>query len=77
MRLRISVTADMVKAEAERRILAQWPISKQLNVLREGDLEAVANMSAAIDAMRAASNRLEAMQPIPANYTADSFWSAP
>lgn len=98
MRLRIGVSAAMVKEEAERRILMVMPPHKQMNALALAErlrqltgsadpadwpaefqpLVAQANAAFdAINALRAASNRIEAMQPIPANYTADSFWSAP
>lgn len=62
-----------IKAEARRRILDRYPTWRQLNLIRDGgaDLDA---MSAYVDAVRAASNALEAS--LPSDYTADSRWPA-
>lgn len=74
MRIAFTVTAADVKAEAARRIEARWPLWKQLNLSREGGI-AMDEMHAGIDAIRAASNALEAQDPIPADYRADHHWS--
>lgn len=88
------ISADEVKAEAERRILAIMPEHKQRNSLALGmemSMEygsdpanwpaaeqaiqtQVMTAWAAIKAIRAASNTLEAMDPIPADFRADSYW---
>lgn len=62
-----------IKAEARRRILDRYPTWRQLNIIRDGgsDLDV---MSAYIDAVRNASNALEAS--LPSDYTADSRWPA-
>jgi hypothetical protein len=64
----------MVKAECQRRIEARYPVWKQLNVAEEGG-EGRAEMRAFIDAHRAASNRIEAMRPIPHDFAADHHWN--
>jgi hypothetical protein len=74
MRFDILVTADMVKAEANRRIEAVYPLWKQANVLRQGG-PAVETMGAFIDAVRAASDALEAQVIIPADFAADHYWT--
>ena len=76
MLLSVLVTTSMVKAEANRRIEAVYPLWRQANVLREGG-EAVAAMGTAIDAIRAASDAIEALNPIPADYAADHYWTLP
>lgn len=68
-----AVPATDVKLEARRRILARYPEWKQLNIIRAGG-DDLAKMTAWIDAMRAASDALEAMSPIPADYADDSHW---
>jgi hypothetical protein len=84
-------TADMVKQEAGRRILAIAPEWRQINMLaRAAELlrigepnwtllqqAEVAAMDAAwadIEAIRAKSNAIEAMDPIPSDYAADKYW---
>ena len=64
-------TADDVRAEANRRIEAVYPLYKQLNIVRTGN-GALATMSAFIDAIRVASNAMEASPP--ADYRDDSHW---
>lgn len=64
------ITAGDVKAEARRRILAFAPEWKQLNAIREGDSE----LFAKLDAIRAASDAIEAMDPIPDDYNDDERW---
>lgn len=64
------ITAGDVKAEARRRILAFAPEWKQLNAIREGDSE----LFAKLDAIRAASDAIEAMDPIPDDYRDDKHW---
>jgi hypothetical protein len=66
--------ADQVRAEAGRRITAQWPLWKQNNVLMAGDAAEIAAMRAAINAIREASNRLEAMDPVPDDFADDKHW---
>lgn len=65
-----TINARDVKAEARRRILAFAPEWKQLNAIREGDSE----LFAKLDAIRAASDALEAMEPIPENYKDNEHW---
>ena len=48
-----------IKAEAERRILAKWPIYKQLNAMHEPDAAWVATMRAEIKVIRDWSNEEE------------------
>ncbi len=48
-----------IKAEAERRILAKWPIHKQLNAMHEPYAEWVVAMRREIKAIRDWSNREE------------------
>lgn len=74
MRLRIAVTPEMVKAECQRRIEARYPLWKQLNLAEEGGA-ARAEMRAFIDALRSASDRIEARSPIPPDYAADHHWN--
>lgn len=66
-------TVALVKEEAAHRIERHYPVYKQLNILREGGA-ALAIMSAYIDAVRAASNRLEAEMPL--DYRHDRHWPA-
>lgn len=75
MRRKLGITAEMVKAEAERRITSRYPIWRQLNITDEGG-EAKAEMRAFIDHVRAASNGIEARSPIPHDYAADHHWSS-
>lgn len=63
-------TARDVKREARRRILSFAPDWKQLNAIREGDSE----LFAKLDAIRAASDAIEAMDPIPDDYNDDERW---
>lgn len=74
MRLVKAVEPRHVKAEAERRILTVWPLWRQMNALRDGGDDLV-RMGNEIDAIRAASNVLEAMQPIPADFDHERHWS--
>lgn len=73
MKFHEAVTLQMVKNEAERRILLKWPIWRQLNAMRDG-AEVMAVMARDIDAIRTASNRIEALSPIPADYRHDRHW---
>lgn len=58
-----------VKAEAERRIIAEFgPPWKQINAIRAG-----ADLSG-IDLIRDASNRIEAMGPIPLDFKDHKYW---
>lgn len=74
--MRLNLTKDhrpAVKGEAARRIEERYPLWKQLNITRSGgtDLEA---MTAFIDAVRAASNSLEAAKPIPHDFISPNYW---
>jgi hypothetical protein len=71
MRFENLVTPAHVKAEAQRRIEAKYPLWRQMNVLAEGGS---AEMSAWIAGVRAASNRIEAMTPIPPDFQQDHHW---
>ena len=93
-------TAAMVKAEAQRRIVAltgaedmQTCIVRQLNAsmratelndlrldrdltpTEQAEAAALRGRAAAIKAIRARSNALEAMTPIPSDYTDDTHWA--
>jgi hypothetical protein len=69
------ITPEQVKAQAWGRIMARYPDWKQLNLMREGGL-ALDTMSAFIDAVRAASNALEALNSIPIDFADDTHWPA-
>lgn len=73
MKVHVAVTAADVKAEAARRILARYPLWKQINIIREGDV-ALAEMSAFIDRIRVQSDALEALVPIPVTFREDKHW---
>lgn len=62
-----------ITAEAGRRILARYPIHKQINIIRLGGQD-LAAMSAWIDAVRARSDDLAAAPP--ADVTSDAHWLA-
>ncbi len=65
------VEPHQVKAEAERRIMADFPLWRQMNMIRAGE-----DLSA-IDAIREASNLIEAMEPIPLDFKDDRYWLPP
>lgn len=96
----VVITADQVKAEAQRRIMAlmgaaslEACIIKQLNAnMRANELNAIrherewtaeesaeatslTSMAAAIKAIRAISNEIEAITPIPYDYASDLRWA--
>lgn len=73
MRVALNVTPDHVRQEAERRIVARYPLWKQINIMRDGG-EAAAAMATFIDGIRARSNATEARKRIPADYRDDSHW---
>ena len=96
MRFDIHVTPEMVKAEAERRIVLIMPLHRQMNALalaeRLRQVTGSADPSdwpaeyqplvlAANDAfdqinhLRAASNAIEALEPIPPDFEADRHWN--
>src|SRR4051812_27136412 len=95
MLLRISVTADMIKAEAARRIEGIMPDYEQRNALalgqettqlygadpadwpaeRKAINDGIQAKWAAIKAIRAASNRIEQIKPIPADFRDDTYWT--
>lgn len=70
---RRAATAADVREEASRRILARYPLHKQLNIIREAG-EGLAEMSAFIDATRQRCAELEVQAPIPATFRDDKHW---
>lgn len=76
MRYEILIKAADLRVEAARRIEARYPIWRQLNVMREGG-EPLAAMTAFIDAVRAASDQLEVLEPIPGDFASDHRWPIP
>jgi hypothetical protein len=74
MKFKISVTAAMVKAEAERRIIARYPLGKQNTIIMRGGAERD-DMQAAIEAILAASHRIESLKPLPPDFAADYHWN--
>lgn len=95
MLLNVSATADMIKAEAGRRIEAIMPDYEQRNALALGQEtiqlygadpagwpmerrainDAIQAKWARINAIRAASNRIEQMNPVPADFRGDPYWT--
>ena len=89
-----AVTAEDVKAEAGRRIVARYPEWKQRNMTaravellhiqasqpwtpeEQAEADALQAAWAWIASVRAASDVLEAMQPIPADWQSDQHWPA-
>lgn len=69
-----SYKVDAIKAEARRRIEADWPIWHQLNLQAEGG-DAFAAMRAEIDAIRERSDAIEQMDPLPDDVGADALWA--
>lgn len=86
-----AATAEMIKAEAYRRIVAILPEWRQRNLLAQASILAEKGRSswtddelaawnagaaqwAQIAAIRAASDDIEAMSPIPTDYTDNSYW---
>jgi hypothetical protein len=72
MRFEHLVTPSHVKAEAQRRIEERYPLWRQMNILAEGGSP---EMTLWIAGVRTASNRIEAMTPIPADYEDPKYWS--
>lgn len=68
------ITDEMVKAEAERRIIARYPLGKQNTIMMRGGSERD-DMQTFIEAMIAASHRIELMRPIPPDFAADHHWN--
>ena len=75
-----TITTDMVKEEAQRRILAVYPDWKQLNYLRQQgnnptqeDLNVINLAWAYIDNIRAKSNILEGT--LPQDYQDNTHWA--
>jgi hypothetical protein len=69
----LTVGADDVKSEAARRIrqvIPTWQIEREAT----GGKPIPAPAKRAAQAIRDASNRLERLEPIPADYTADRYW---
>lgn len=88
----IPATAEMVKGEAYRRIVALCPEWRQRNLTaqaaqlaKKGEANWTAEEATAwaagealwaqIAAIRAASDIIEAMDPIPTDFAADDYWS--
>ena len=71
-----AVTVAMVKAEAERRIIARYPLGKQNTIISRGGADRD-DMHAYIEAVIAASHRIEAIKPIPPDFAADHYWREP
>lgn len=63
-----------MKAEAHRRIIAAYPLWRQVNIVRDGG-DSLAEMAAIIDGLRAKSNEIETMAPIPPDFRHDSYWA--
>jgi hypothetical protein len=74
MKFKVGVTKAMVKAEAERRIIARYPLGKQNTIMLRGGVERE-EMHAFIEVVIAASHRIEAMKPIPPDFAADHHWN--
>lgn len=74
MRRSILITPSLVKQEAQRRIEEAYPLWRQVNIMRDGDTAQIEAMGKGIDAIRAASNKIEEMQPIPHDYQAAKYW---
>lgn len=68
-------TKDQVNQEAQRRILARYPVLDQLTAMRRGG-PGMNTMGAFIDAVIAASNALTASPAIPADFGDDKHWPA-
>lgn len=69
-------TVDDVKTHAAMLINQVMPVWRQVNALRN---QHIAKLDGSeeferIDAIRAASNRLESMKKIPLNFRDDDFW---
>lgn len=69
----IAPSAADVKIIARARIEARYPIWRQINILMEGGAP-LAEMRRYIDAVRAASNKIE--RAIPSDFTSDHHWPA-
>lgn len=69
----IKIEPKHVKAEAQRRIEERYPLWKQMNALAAGGDPI---MDAYILQIRASSNALESMTPIPADYVKDHYWES-
>lgn len=69
------ITKQQINDEAQRRILARYPVLDQLTILRKGGAN-LATMAAFIDAAVAASNALTARPTIPADFGDDKYWPA-
>jgi len=72
-RAKSAPTVWAIKLEAQRRIEDRFPIWRQINLQRESPVEWVAATSY-IDAVRSASNAIEAMSPIPQDFASDVYW---
>jgi len=84
----VNLLQALVKQEAERRILEFYPLWKQSNMLsdkltllnktrtpeEEQQLIDIDAGFAYINHIRQRSNIIEAMDPIPENYVADTYW---
>lgn len=68
------VTIDEINAECERRILALYPVARQLNIIDEGTPAEQQEFKDRRNGLRACARALIAMSPIPTNYRDDRFW---
>lgn len=55
-------------------VLAMAARSRDLTLGEEAEAAAIGEMLAGIEAIRAASNAIEAMDPIPADFADDEYW---
>lgn len=75
------ITPMAVKVEAARRLAAtDWKVLRHRDQLDAGEAtsltdEEYAALLTARQAIRAASNEIEAMDPVPQDYDADGLWS--
>jgi hypothetical protein len=69
----ITVTADMVKAECQRRIIA-YTGGGDLTGSLVRQFNANGALQPEIDRLREISNKIEKMNPIPIDFRDDKFW---
>ena len=80
---------SLVKVEAQRRILSKYPLWKQNNMLADKlniiqkevktqeDIDALAEIELGLEEIkyiRARSDAIELMDPIPSDYTIEDYW---
>jgi len=85
----IATLQSLIKKEAEKRITTLYPLWKQSNMLsdkitllnktrtpeEDQQLADIEQAFAFISDIREKSNAIEAMDPIPKNYTSDDYWT--